>query len=177
MEREVKRLTRPTYRSAGNVVAAASTAPFLEINGAANKVVRVKRIVLSGLTLTAVAYLRAQILKNSTANSAGTSTAPTRVPLDVNSPAAAATLKQYTAAPTPGALVGVIDEKRVLAQATTAAAAGIPDFAIEFKFGDADNNEDGTLLAAAQNLSVAFGAAPASAVTLSWMIEWTEDGN
>lgn len=174
---EIKRITKATYRAAGNVVAAASTAPFLEINGAAGKVVRVKRVVLSGLTLTAVAYLRLQALKNSTANSGGTSTAPTAVPLDVRSPAAGATLKQYTAAPTPGALVGSIDEKRVLAQATTAAAAGIPDYNVAFEFGDKDNNEDATLRAAAQNISMAFGAAPATAVTLSWMIEWTEDGN
>lgn len=177
MIHDIKRLTKATYRAAGTFVAAAGTAPFLEINGVARKVIRVKRIIIGGLTLTAVAYLRLQVLKNSSANSSGTSTAPTAVPLDSNSPAAGATLKNYTVAPTPGSLIGAIAEKRALAQATTAAAAGIPDVVIPFEFGDKDDNEAATLRGAAQNLSLAFGAVPASAVTGSFEIEWTEDGN
>lgn len=177
MRQEIQRITKATYRAAGTFVAAASTAPFLEINGAAGKVIRIKKIIISGLTLTAVAYLRLQVLKNSSANTGGTSTAPTAVPVDSNSPAASATLKNYTAAPTPGTPVGPVGEKRTLAQATTAAAAGIPDVNIAFDFGDRDANEDGTLRGAAQNLSMAFGAAPATAVSGSFEIEWTEDGN
>lgn len=174
---EFKRITRATYRAAGNVVAAASTAPFLEINGAAGKVIRIKKIILGGMSLTAVAYLRLQAQKFSSAHTVGTRVAATVVPLDANSPAGGATVGHYTAAPTPGVLIGAIGEKRALAQATTAVAAAIPDYAIPFEFGDQDNNEDATLRAAAQNISVAFGAAPATAVTLSYEIEWTEDGN
>lgn len=167
---------RDTYRAAGNVVAAASAAPFLIINGAAGKVIRIKKIIITGMTLTAVQYLRVGVQKYSTAPSAGTPAAATVVPQDSASPAGAATVNGYTAAPTPGTPVGSLSERRTLGQATTAAAAGFTD-TVEFKYGDAQDNENATLRAAAENIGVNFPTAPATAVTLSYEIEWTEDGN
>lgn len=165
-----------TYRAAGNVVAAAGTAPFLIINGAATKVIRIMRIRITGLTLTAVQYLRVQAAKYSTAPSGGTPAAATVVKLDSAAQASGATVNGYTAAPTPGTLVGPIAERTVLGQATTPAAGGLPqeaDFWFDFNYDD----EGAILRAAAENIGILFAAAPATAVTLSYEIEFTEDGN
>jgi hypothetical protein len=178
MNQEIKRITKATYRAAGNVVAAASTAPFLEINlPAAGRVMRIKRITLSGMSLTAVAYLRLAIQKFTAVHTAGTPVSAVVAKLDAGGPAAVGTVRHFTAAPTPGAGIEAIGERRALAQATTAVAAGMPDADISFRFGDSDNNEDATLRTIGHNISVAFAAAPATAVTLSYEIEWTEDGN
>jgi len=151
------------FKASGNVVAAAGTAPFLTINGAAGRNVKVKKIIISGLTLTAVAYLRLGLAKYSTAHSGGTSTAPTLVALsssDATLPGS--TVAQYTVAPTPGTLLGAISEVRVLGQATTAAAAGIPNI-VSF-------DVDISLFGTNENISALFLAAPATAVTLSYDI-------
>lgn len=169
---------KATYRAAttANVVAAAGAAMFAVIGGSATKTIIVQRITLSGPTLTAVAYNSYVIEKWSTAPSGGTATALTAVPHDSNSAASTAAIVQvYTVAPTEGTLVGTVGCKRVLMQATTAAAAGIPDV-VEFDFRGMAGETTGVVLrGTAQNLSVAFGAAPASAVTLGVEIEWTEE--
>lgn len=178
-------LTRPatksTYRAAtatansGVVVAAASTAPFVCIYGSSTKTVIVQRIYLSGATLTAVAYAAYVAAKYSTAVSAGTPQALTATPMDSNSAAATVTnLNAYTAAPTAGTLVGTISTKRTLLQATTAAAAGVPDV-IEFDFRTLGSETSGIYLrGTGQGVCVNFGAAPATAVTLAITLEWTE---
>jgi hypothetical protein len=65
-------------------------------------------------------------------------------------------------APTPGTLLGAISEVRVLGQATTAAAAGIPNI-VSF-------DVDISLFGTNENISALFLAAPATAVTLSYDI-------
>jgi len=167
---------RNRYRAATtvSVVAAAGADVFFVIQGSATKTLTVHRIKLSGPTLTAVAYNSYVVEKFSTAPSGGTATALTKVPLDSASPASTAALcTVYTAAPTEGTLVGTIACQRVLLQATTAAAGGIPDI-VSFDF---DNRDDSgvPLKGVAQGLGVAFGAAPASAVTLGLEVEWSED--
>lgn len=168
---------RETYKVSGNVVAAAGGLAFLTLFGAAGKVLRVTKITISGLTLTAVQYLRLVVNKNSSAFTGGTLTNPAKVPLDSTSPASGATAAQYTVAPGGGgAIVGPIAEKTVLGQATTAAAGGFPAEAI-FDFSEKRGNTPVALRGADEGISVAFGAAPATAVTLSYEIEYTEDGN
>lgn len=167
---------RETYRVSGNVVAAAGLFPFLKLMGAAGKVIRIQKITFSGITLTAVAYLRIVINKLSADNSGGTSSSPTKVPLDSNSPASGATVAQYTAAPTAGTLIGQVAEKTVLGQATTPAAGGFPADQV-FDFSDKSGNTPIVLRGVAEGITACFGAAPATAVTLSYEIEYTEDGN
>lgn len=171
---------RETFRASGQIVAAAGALPFFVINGAAKKVVRVQNIRLSGFNLTAVQYLRVAIGKAVAAWTGGTSTNPTGVKLDSNYPAApAAVLANYSAGPTGGggtyATQG-IEERTILGQATTAVAAGIPAD-VNFDFSTSPDNEMPTLRGVAQNLYCLFASAPASAVTFSFEIEWTEDGN
>lgn len=166
-----------TYRSASvPFAAAASTSPFFIMEGSATTVVRLQRIRVSGLTLTAVAYLSVVLQKYSTASSGGTATALTQVPLDSNE--AAGTLGKcsvYTAAPTAGSLVGALACIRVLGQATTAAAAGIPDIELTFDFRTIAEADCPTLRGTSQGLALNFGATPGSAVTMSLEVEWSEE--
>lgn len=177
----VRPLPKSTYRAttataqAGVVVAAASVAPFACIYGSSTKTVIVQRMYVSGGTLTAVAYASYVAAKYSTAVTGGTAQALTATPMDSNSAASSVTnLNVYTAAPTAGTLVGTISAKRTLLQSTTAAAAGIPDI-VEFDFRTIGSETSGIYLrGTGQGVCLNFGAAPATAVTVSLSLEWTE---
>ncbi len=149
--------------------------PFFLIEGSATKIITVKRIAVSGATLTAVAYLTINVAKYSTAASGGTATSAPMVPVDSNHPAAtAAFVKYYTAVPTAGTLVGSIATSRTLFQATTAAAAGLPrDFG--FDFGDMPETKGIVLRGTSQGLGLIFPVVPATTPTLAIDIEWTEE--
>jgi len=169
--------TKATYRAATNatLVAAAGTGLFFVITGSATKTITVQRIVVSGPTLTAVAYNTIQLQKYSTAPTGGTATTLTQVPIDSNSAAATVSLCQgYTVAPTAGTLVGAIGALRLFLQATTAAAAGLLDRAV-WDLRAQGEASSVTLRGIAENVALNFGAAPASAVTLSIECEWCEE--
>jgi hypothetical protein len=122
-----------------------------------------------------VAYNTVALGKYSTAPTGGTAAALTQVPLDSNSAAATVSLLQtYSVAPTAGTLVGTIGGRRLLMQATTAAAAGIPMDAV-WDFRVQGESSAITLRGIAENVALTFGAAPASAVTLAVEVEWTEE--
>ena len=129
---------------------------------------------MSGDTLTTLAVGGIVVEKWSTAPTGGTEVALTQVPLNSAFPAGAATLCQvYTAAPTEGTLVGTVAVNRhVLKSATVVDGAPFSD--VEFDFGDLDQSSPVVLNSSAQALSLAFSAAPATAVTLSVEVEWTQ---
>ena len=167
---------KTTYRAAiSALLAGASTSPFLTIEGSATKTVILQRVVLSGAALTAVQYLNYEAKKYSTAASGGTSTTLTNVSNDSTALASSILIKAYTASPTAGTLVGLIASKRTLAQASLATAAGLLD-SVEFDFRSNGSENTGIYLRGiAQGVSIGFQAAPASGVTLSGFIEWTEE--
>jgi len=170
---------KATYRASttNNVVAAASASIFFVIAGSSTKTITVQRITITCPTLTAVAYHSLIVEKFSTAPTGGTATTLTKVPLDSSSAASTANLCQvYTAAPTEGTLVGTIGCQRFLSQATTAAAAGTPPAPIVWDFRNGFGEASGVILrGTAENIGVAFGAAPASAVTVGVEVEWIEE--
>lgn len=166
---------RKTFRVSGNLVIAASAAPFLAIIGSASKIVRITRIKIHGPTLTAAQLIRLACNKHSAAHTGGTSTTPTCVPLDSSSGNATAVVRAYTVAPTPGALVGQISERTVIGQSTTlVASAALDEGDFDFTAGEI-STEFPTLRGVAETLSIALPVAPASAVTVSYMIEFTEE--
>jgi hypothetical protein len=167
---------RNTYKVSGNISPAANALAFLAVTGIAGKVIRITKIKLSGLTLTAVQYLRVICDKNSTAFTGGTPTNPAKVPLDSGAPASTAVIQSFASAPGAGAIVGPLAEKTVIGQATAAAAAA-PPAEVVFDFNDRDGITPAVIRGALESVSVRFGVAPATAVTLSYEIEYTEDGN
>lgn len=166
-----------TYRAAtaNGVVAAAGADMFFVITGSATKEVHVHKLRISGLHLTTLAVVGVVVEKRSTAPSGGTASALITVPLDSASPTATADLVQvYTVAPTEGTLIGTIAANRpMLKSATVVDGASFTD--LEFVFGDHDETQPVILRGVTQNLSLAFAAAPASAVTLDVEVEWTEE--
>lgn len=172
---------RRTYRAATVVAfaAAAGTAPFFLLYGSTTgyTTIRVQRLIVSGPTLTAVAYHSINLVKYSTVASGGTSTALVQTPLDsLDGIATASLCSVYTAAPTAGTLVGTLSSRRHLAEATTAVAAAQPP-TIEFDLrGTGDDDTDRVLLrSSSEGIGLLFPAAPASAVTIAFEVEWTEE--
>lgn len=169
---------KATYRASSLIPFAAAVTinvPFFLIEGSASKTITVTSIRVSGLTLTAVAYLTVAVAKYSTAASGGTAISAPMVPLDSSAAAAsAAFVKYYTAVPTAGTLVGAVASWRTLAQAATPAAAATTETHI-FEFGNSQEKRGIVLRGASQGLGLFWPVAPATAVTLAADIEWTEE--
>lgn len=176
---------RFTYRAAtvDAVVAAAGAAMFFVISGSASRTRIVRKIRVSGDTLTTLAVGSVVVEKwSGSAPSGGTETVLTRVPLDSAFPAAAADglVQVYTAAPTePSTLDGTIACHRHLWKSSTV-VDGAPFADAEFVFGEKKDSNDVSppgvyLHGVTESVSLAFGAAPASAVTLAVEVEWDEE--
>lgn len=91
--------------SVQGLVPAASATDIFTITGSATKTIRITRIEVSG-TQTTAGQVDVIVLKRSTADTGGTSTAPTLVPHDKSNAAATAVVNAYTANPAVGTLVG-----------------------------------------------------------------------
>ncbi len=170
-------LEKATYRASTIIplaVAVTVNVPFFNIIGSASKTITVKRIRVSGMTLTAVGYFTINVVKLSTASSGGTSSTLVNVPLDTNDASPTAVVKAYTAAPTIGSLIGTIASYRSLWQATVAAAAGLAPKHI-FNFGDMPETKGIRLRGATQEIALLFPVVLASAGALAVDIEWTEE--
>ena len=176
---------RFTYRGAttNSFAAAAGADAFFVISGSASRTRFVRSIRVSGLHLTTLAVITIVAEKWGTAAfTGGTATELTRVPVDSAFSAAATDglVQVYTVAPTEGTLVGTVASRRVMLKSTTVVdGAPFPDVLFEFSNDRADErdvNPRGIKLhGLLQSLSLAFGAAPASAVTLSLEVEWDEE--
>lgn len=168
---------KSTYRAATTAVlvpAVTVSVPWLILQGSTTKTIRLQRIQISGLTLTAVAYLHVNLGKYNTNATGGTSTTLVAIPMDSNSAAATAVLKAYTAIPTAGNKVGDLSSKRFMGQATTAAAAGIPNF-VDFDFRNSGEVSAVVLRGATQEVGLYWQTAPASTPSLLAEFEWTEE--
>lgn len=88
------------------------------ITGSATKTVRVLAVYFAS-TQTTYGTNTIFLTKRSTANSGGTSSAITVVPLDSGNASGTATVASYTANPTTGSLVGNINTKRVVSPVVT----------------------------------------------------------
>lgn len=160
--------TKTTYAAGlvGVAPAVAATDVFT-ITGSGTKTVRVRRMAVSGIATAAGAYVF-QLLKRSTANSAGTSTSAVRVPLDSGYGAATATVLGYTANPTVGTEVGIVSVKR--ATVTTAAGA-IPQVIWEFDFTE----HPVVLRGIAEVLALSLNGVTMTGGALDCYVEWTEE--
>jgi hypothetical protein len=163
--------TKTTYSASITALApAASATDIFEIAGSATKTIKVTRLQISGTAAAAGAY-DFVLLKRSTANSGGTSSAPAVVPHDANDAAGTAVVKAYTANPTLGTLVGNI---RAAKGTVTTAAGAIPNVPTQFNFGEREGKEI-TLRGTAQVLALNLNAATMTGGSLNIDIEWTEE--
>ena len=147
---------------------AASATDFFQITGSTGHQIQIWRIHCDG-TSTAAATALITVIKRSTADTSGTSTSPTAVPLNGNNSAANATLKAYTANPTLGTAIGTIAEG-YLTTGTTASSA-FNNGGINFDFTNQHvilNTTAGTLTLSAGGVSFSSGA------SLNCWVQWSE---
>lgn len=99
---------KASYSVSTTALAPAATATDIwEITGSGTKTIKITQLWVSGTAATAI-NTPILLIKRSTANSGGTSSATTFVPHDSSNSAATATGKAYTANPTTGTAVGTI---------------------------------------------------------------------
>lgn len=140
------------------------------ISGSATKIVRVTRMIISTTQTTAGAN-RWALVKRSTANSGGTSSAVAAVPTDSLYPAASAVVRAYTANPTAGTLVGTPWAGRVTSPTAVLSTASLgPDIQNPMR------NAIAVLRGAAESFSWNFGGAVLPAgLLVNATVWWTED--
>lgn len=110
-----------------------------------------------------------QIVKRSTANSGGTSAIVAPVPCDPAFPAASAVVRQYTANPTAGSLVGRVWSGRVPAPTPATAGIGNPNVQVVFSFPNLKLSGANDVLAWNFN-----GAALPAGLSVTAYFWWTE---
>jgi hypothetical protein len=163
-----------SYSVGFTLVVAAGDA--VTIAGSATKTIKITRIKYSGTSTAATgAAVDVALIKRSTADTAGTSTAPTPVPLDSNDAAVTAVVTAYTVAPTLGTAVGTIAVDKYVPTLATATATDFPIPAyVEYMFGNRPSHGI-VLRGTAQQLCINFSATPLATNSFDFTIEWTEE--
>lgn len=148
---------------------AALATDIFTITGSATKTVRISRILVNGVQTTA-GQVSVMAVKRSTANTVGTSTAPTRVPYDSTSAAATATVLAYTANPTLGTTVGTITSSRLFVPGTASASDAQ---GLQVLTGDV-GQQFITLRGIAEVVAVNLNGVTVTGAALNITVEWTE---
>ena len=160
--------TTHTYSAAYVFSAATTPTDIFTINGSASKTIVIRHISVTGVQTTASDVLF-NIIRRSTANTGGTSTTVTSTPVSSAFPAASAVVKAYTANPTLGTLVGLIQSDYVF----------LPDAASN-KGGDAlgfhgfEGSPIAILNGTAEQLSINMNSVTVSGNVLACHIVWSE---
>lgn len=160
------------------LVPASSATDIFTITGSSSKTVRITRIEIGGTTTSATpAALDIVLLKRSTANTSGTSTAPTIVPHDINDAAATATVLAYTANPTTGTLVGNLRNQKLMLMLATYTATDFPmNDKLIWDFGNRAGERAIVLRGTGDVLAINLNAVTATATaSLDIAIEFTEE--
>lgn len=109
-----------SYHASGQVASAATATDIATMPGNASNIVLLTRIQVT-CTQTTAGNIVLSVLKRSTADTVGTSSAMTVVPDDSNYSAGASAPKVWTANPTKGTLVGTLDTYKLGCMATATA--------------------------------------------------------
>ena len=155
--------------SVNGLVLAALATDIFTIAGSASKTIRILQVRF-GATQTTASQVGVVVLRRSTADTGGTSTAPVAVSYDTNNAAATAVLAAYTANPTTGTLVGNLYAQRVFipGMATASDAQGMSE-----TFGDF-GQQPLVLRGAGQQISINLAGVTVTGGSASITVEWTE---
>jgi hypothetical protein len=140
----------------------------LVIFGSANTTVRVKRISISS-SASAAQTINVNVIKRSTSDTGGTPVTLLATTYDSLNAAPGATVKYYTAAPTPGTQVGSLMRA---AQIFINTAGGTPGLT-EFDFGD-DIAQCAMLRGVNECICLNLGSTPTNSPNIGIDVEWTE---
>lgn len=133
---------------------------------AAPAVIEINRITLT-LVGTAAGYCGFNVTKHSALATGGTPVAMTKIPYDSADAAAAAVARYFTAAPTPGTVVGQVRQGFLSVD-----AANIPSDRMRIESGSYSKSM--MLLSATQAFSVALTGTLPTGAQIALDIEWTE---
>lgn len=148
----------------------ATPTDVMTIGGSASKTVKIHKIIMSG-TQTTAGINKWYLIKRSTADTSGTSSAATIVPLDSTSAAATGTVKKWTAAPTIAGTVGTVRTLSVLAPAP--ASVSPADLVL---FDDMHTGQPIVLRGTAEEVALNFnGTAVPSGLSISLTAYTTEE--
>ena len=162
----------PTYSAGFDITGYATPTDLWSICGSSTKTVRVRRVELSGTATTSTSVDVALIMR-STADTGGTPTALTKVPMDASNAASTAALNSYGSAPTLGTTIGDIRDAQLT---LPPAASSTPALTyLVWDFGGR-GQQPPALHGAAQCLAFNFfGAALPAGMKISTSVEWTEE--
>lgn len=143
------------------------------ITGSATKTVKIRRLIISG-TNTANTNALILLIKRSAANTGGTSATLTAVAADSTNSAATATIRNYTANPTLGTVVGTIAGRVIFLPLLASANSSIsPEWNLIPLVGQPITVR-GTAEVVSVNLN-AVNLGILSATSLNIAVEWTEE--
>lgn len=168
--------SEPTVDSFGasgyGIVPAASATDIACITGSATKVIRVQRVIVSGIAGTAITP-PVVLTKHTVANTGGTAAATTALPvpraMDSNGAAATATTTAYTANPTVDA-----SALQLAAQYATFQVTTIIGSKADFDFSSRNYAQAPVLRGIAQQVCVNLGATSITSGLLAVAFYWTE---
>jgi len=162
-------ITKSSYATSFTITPAATPTDVFTITGSSSRTIRVKRVHITS-NATTLGAMTLQLLERSSANTGGTSTNPTKVPLDNNNIAGTGTVTAYTANPSAlGTLIGAIDT----AFLSFGVNAVSPPY--DRSFGNAVGTQSIVLRGSSQSLAVNLGGGTVpSGGALCIGVEWTE---
>lgn len=150
------------------LVPAATPTDIFEIIGSATKIVKVRRLRITGNRGTSTTS-DVVLLRRSTANTGGTSTLPTIVKNDTNNAAPTAVVKAYTANPTTGTLVGNLRADKQFLYPPGGGSSDVRDYVL---------TESGAqplfLRGVAESIAFNLNGVTMASGSLDIWIEWTE---
>lgn len=160
---------KATYSATALGLSAANNATdIFTLTGSATKTITVTKLQISATQTTATSN-NIVLLKRSTANTGGTSSTLTAVPMDSLSAAATATARSYTVNPTGlGTLVGNLRAHKLFIPTTT----GVANI-LDYKFGE--NDRPLILRGTGEVLAVNLNSTTLSGNNFNIFIEWTEE--
>jgi len=155
--------------SVTGLVAANNPTDIFTITGDTMRTVRVTYLEVTA-TQTTAAQRDIQILRRSTANTGGTSVTRTAVKHDTSGPpAAAATVRSYTANPTLGTLVGTIRARKVFIATTS---TNSDEFVLDF---GTRPSKAIVLRDSSEVLAINLNGVSSAGNSFDISIEWTEE--
>jgi hypothetical protein len=165
---------KSTYSASTGTTIAATATDFFTLTGSNTKTIRVTKVRVTGSS-TAVASVAVLLAKRSTADTGGSAAAVPAVPYDSSSAAATATVLSYTANPTTGTLVGILEIANFTTGITANGTTTVP--AIDYVWDSAARGQQPIILRGTGEvlaLYLAGIATPAGAVYRG-TVEWTEE--
>lgn len=157
--------------NATNLVPAGSATDVFCITGSATKTIKIQGIRISG-TASANVVIDALMVKRSSANSGGTSSAVTAVPHESTQDAASASVIAYTANPTTGGLVGQLRSQKIVLSGSSAPNINIVPVVFQFPVY---NGRVPTLIGVAQSVCVNLNGQTINTGALDIDAQWTEE--